>query len=79
MEASDDQRATVWPSTTWNGLAALWLPNGRPRTWAPSPSVHACTVECAGVGPMCVVHAVVRRLRLPSVCASESLAITASP
>lgn len=79
MEASDDQRATVWPSTTWNGLAALWLPNGRPRTWAPSPSVHACTVEWAGVGPMYVVHAVVRRLRLPSVCASASLAITARP
>ena len=73
------QRAVVVATSAWYGCACGRLPNGRPSVNAPNPSVHACSVEWAGVCPKCVVHAAVRRLLFDSTCAAAVAAITARP
>ncbi len=77
--ASADHRAVVTATMAWYGYAAGRLPNARPSAAAPSPSVHACTVEYAGVCPVCVVHAAARRLLFDSTWAVIVVAITAMP
>ena len=77
--ASADQRADVSATIAWNGCASGRLPNGRPSAKAPSPSVHACSVECAGVCPVCVVQAAMRRGLFDSTWAAAVVTITAKP
>lgn len=78
-DASADQHAVVAATIAWNGYASGKLPNGRPSAKAPNPSVHACSVEYAGVSPECVIHAAMRKLLFASTCAAAIEAIIARP
>ena len=79
VEVNSDQRAVVTARIELNERALGNAPNGRPDAKAPSPSVHACSVECDGVWSVCSCQAASRRLLLQRTCAAHSDEITARP